>query len=70
MIPEPVIIWTWHLDQQLNFIKKNKKTPKKFDNDVMMENSDVNVIFLIYDQLEAIQKPDNNLLSYKNWKWN
>ena len=68
MIPEPVIIWTWHLDQQLNFIKKNKKTPKKFDNDVMMENSDVNVIFLIYDQLEAIQKPDNNLLSYKNWK--
>ena len=48
------------------FHKKNQKTPKKFDNDVMLENSDVNVIFLIYDQLEAIQKPDNNLLSYKN----
>ena len=54
---------------------------KKFDNDVMLTNCDIIVIFLIYGQFGAIQKLDSgcvvyktyisissNLLSYKNWK--
>ena len=58
--------------------KKNKTTSKKFDDEVMSANWDVIVIFPIYGQFEAIQKPDsgriacktyifirNNLLSYK-----
>ena len=58
--------------------KRNKTTSKKFD-DVMSTNCDVIVIFTIYDQFGAIQKPDSggivcktyifiksNLLSYKN----
>ena len=49
----------------------------------MSADCDVIVIFLIYDQSEAIWKPDSgrivckfyifinrNLLSYKNWKQN
>ena len=49
----------------------------------MSENCDVNVIFPIHGQFEAISKPDftrivcktyifinSNLLSYKNWKQN
>ena len=63
--------------------KKNNKTSKKFENDVMSENCDVIVIFPIYGQFGAIRKPDSgriackiyifiisNLLSYKNWKQN
>ena len=59
--------------------KRNKKKSKKFGYDVMSENSDVIVIFLIYGQFGAIGKPDSgrrvcktyvfincNLLSYKN----
>ena len=59
--------------------KRNKTTSKKFDDDVMLENCDDIVIFLIYDQFGAIWKPDSqhivfktyvstnsNLLSYKN----
>ena len=59
--------------------KRNKKTSKKFDDDVMSKNYDVIVIFLIYDQSGAIRKPDSgcrvcktyviitsNILSYKN----
>ena len=59
--------------------KRNKATSKRFYNDVMWENCDVVVIFLIYGQFGAIQKPDSghrvwksyvfinsNLLSYKN----
>ena len=33
--------------------KKNKAMSKKFDNDVMLENCDVIVIFPIYDQFGA-----------------
>ena len=63
--------------------KRNKKTSKHFNDDVILENYDVIIIFPIYGQLEAIWKPDSggivcktyifinsNLLSYKNWKQN
>ena len=56
---------------------------KKIDDDIMSENCDVFVIFLIYGQFGAVRKPDSrhmvcktyifinsNLLSYKNWKQN
>ena len=59
--------------------KKNRTTPKKFKNGVMLTNCDVIVIFPIYDQFGAISKPDSgcivcktcifinsNFLSYKN----
>ena len=59
--------------------KRNKTTSKKFDDDVMLENCDVIVIFPIYSQFGAIWKPDsgrivcqtyifinNDLLSYRN----
>ena len=38
--------------------KRNKRTSKKFENDVMSENCDVIVIFLIYGQFGAIRNPD------------
>ena len=60
---------------------RNKTTSEKFDDDIMSENCDAIVIFPIYDQFEAIWKPDSgrivcktyvfinsNLLPYKNWK--
>ena len=59
--------------------KRNKKTLKKIDNDVMSGTCHVIFIFQIYGQFGAIQKPDSgclvsktyifintNLLSYKN----
>ena len=59
--------------------KRNKTTLKKYDDDIMLENCNVTMIFPIYGQFGAIQKPnsrcivcktyvfiDNNLLSYKN----
>ena len=59
--------------------KKNKTRPKKYYDDVMSENFDVIVIFLIYGKFGAIRKPDSgyivckiyvfinsNLSSYKN----
>ena len=58
---------------------KKKTTTKKFDEDIMSANFDVNVIFPILGQSGAIQKPDSrcivcktyifkntNLLFYKN----
>ena len=38
---------------------KRQTTPKEFENDVMSKNCDVIAIFPIYDQSEAIQKPDS-----------
>ena len=38
--------------------KRNKKISKRFDDDIMSTNCDVNVIFPIYDQFGAIPKPD------------
>ena len=59
--------------------KRNKATSKKIDVDVMSENYDIIVIFLIFGQFGAIRRPDSrqrvcksyvfsnsNLLSYKN----
>ena len=61
------------------FGKRNKTMSKKFDDDVMSENCDVNDIFPTYGQFGANRKPDSrhtvcksyifinsNLLSYKN----
>ena len=66
-----------------NLDKKEQGKINKFDDVVMSANSDVSVIFRIYGQFEAIQKPDSrrmvcktyifsnsNLLSYKSWKQN
>ena len=59
--------------------KRNKTTSKTFDNDIMLENYDVIVIFPVYGQFGGIWKPDSRrivcktyvsinsiLLSYKN----
>ena len=61
--------------------KRNKTWSKTFDNDVMLGNCYAAVIFQIYGQFAAIQKPDSgrivfktyvfinsNLFSYKNIK--
>ena len=67
------------LGQVTRLLKRNKKTSKKNDDDVMSENCDVIIIFPVYGQFGAIRKPDSgriacktyvfincNLLSYKN----
>ena len=59
--------------------KRNKATSKTLDDEIMLENYDAIVIFLICDQFGAIQKPDSacifckiyifinsNFLFYKN----
>ena len=59
--------------------KQRKTTTKHFRDDVILGNCNVILIFLIYGQFGAIQKPDSecivcktyifinsNLLSYKN----
>ena len=71
------------LESATKIDKRNTTTLKKFVDDMMSENCDVTVIFLIYCQFGAIRKPDsgcmvcktyilinNNLLSYKNLKQN
>ena len=63
--------------------KKNTATSKKFDDDIMLANFGVTVIFPIYSQFGAIRKPDSgrkvcqnyifinsNFISYKKWKQN
>ena len=58
--------------------KRNKRTSKRFEDDIMSPNFHFTVIFPIYSQYGAIQKPDSrrivcktyifinsNLLSYK-----
>ena len=65
------------------FDKGNKTLSKNINDDVISENYDVTVIFPIYGQFGAMQKPDfgrivykiyifinSNLLSCKNWKQN
>ena len=59
--------------------RRNKTTPKKIDAEVMLENSDVIVIFRIFGQFGAVRRPDSgdrvcksyvfsnsNLFSYKD----
>ena len=63
----------------LKFDRRNMAMSKKFDDDIMSANCDVIVIFPIYGQSGAIQKPDSGhmvckiytvmnskYLSYKN----
>ena len=40
-------------------VKRNTSTSITFDNEVMPEDCDVIVIFRIYNQFGAIQKPDS-----------
>ena len=47
--------------------KRNKTTSKKFDNDVMLENCDVIVIFSIYSQFGAVWKPDSRRIVRKTY---
>ena len=39
--------------------KRNWATSEKFDDDIMLDNCDVFVFLLIYDQFAAIWKPDS-----------
>ena len=45
--------------------EKNKATSKKIGDEVMSENCDVIVIFLIYGQFGGIEKPDSARISVK-----
>ena len=45
--------------------KRNKTTPKKFDDEVISTNYDVIVIFLIYGQFRSIRKPDSGRIVCK-----
>ena len=47
--------------------KINKGTSKKVGDDVMSANCDVIVIFPIYGQFGAIQKPDSGCLDCKTY---
>ena len=47
--------------------KRNNKTSKKLDDDVMSENCDVIVIFLIYGQFGAIWKSDSGRIVGKTY---
>ena len=49
------------------FYKRMKTTSQKIDDDVISANSDVIVIFLIYDQFGAIQKPDSGRIYCKTY---
>ena len=51
--------------------ERNNSTSKNFDDDVMSENCDVNVILWIFGQFGAVRRlsyvfSNSNLLSYKN----
>ena len=47
--------------------KRNKTPSKKFGDDVMSDNYEVIVIFLIYGQFGAIRKPDSGYIVYKTY---
>ena len=53
------------LGQVTKLNKRNKTISKKFDDNVMSENCDVNVIFPIYGQFGAIRKPDSGRIVCK-----
>ena len=42
--------------------RRNGMTLKKIDDNIMLENYDALVIFLIYDQFGANQKPDSGYM--------
>ena len=47
--------------------KKNKTMSKDVGDDVIPKNFDVIVIFLLYGQSGAIQKPDSGRIVYKTY---
>ena len=47
--------------------KRNKKTRKKFDDDVISENCDVIAISSIYGEFGAIWKPDSRRMVCKTY---
>ena len=59
LIPEPVMILTRKLGPVTKINKRNKTTSKKFDDDVMLENCDVIVIFRIFGQFGAVWRSDS-----------
>ena len=48
------------------FYKVNISTSKKIDDDVISANCDV-IVFFIYDQFAAIQKPYSGRIVYKTY---
>ena len=75
--PEPVMIMTWNLDQQLSVTKQRQKKSTMMS---CRKNLTSLPFFSIYGWFGAIRKPDSgcivcetyifinsNLLSYKNW---
>ena len=50
--------------------KRNKKTLKKFDYDVMSKNCNVIVIFPFYSQFGAIRKPNSGHVVCKTYIFN
>ena len=49
------------------FDKRNTRTSKKYDDDVMSSNCDVIVFFPIYGKFAAIPKPDSGRMVYKTY---
>ena len=52
---------------KLNLTRETKQRQKKFDDDVTSTDCDVIVIFPIYDQFEAIRKPDSGRIVCKTY---
>ena len=48
-------------------LDKRNKMSKKFDDDLMLENCDVIVVFPIYGQFGAIWKPDSTHIVCKTY---
>ena len=47
--------------------KRKRTTLKKNNDDVILENCDIIIIFPIYGQLGAIRKPDSGRIVFKNY---
>ena len=47
--------------------KRNTTTSKKFDDDVLLSNCEVFVIFPIHGQFGAIRKPDSRRMACKSY---
>ena len=59
------------IDMKLRLVtkidKRNKTRSKKFDDEVMLENCDVIVIFFIFAQFGAVRKPDSGYRACKSY---
>ena len=49
------------------FDKRNNRASKMFDDDIMLADCDVIVIFQIFDQFGAIPKPDSGCMVCKTY---